>query len=85
MKNYDSIRGLMSELEAEGFQEEMDILLGDKFGAVNVADSHIACNLPEYIEEGISSSMIANESDVQKANDLFKFPSKQFSKPYFLH
>ena len=72
MKRFDNTELFFSETDAESYNEEIDIILGEKYGAVNVVGSLIESTAPTYSERVLSPEMLENEDEIKQANELFR-------------
>ena len=85
MKRFEKSEVLVDEKEVEDIEEEIDIILGEKYGAVNVVGSCIECSAPSYSEKGLTPVMIENEDETKLANGLFSLSAAEVTKQRIQH
>ena len=73
MKISDNIMDMISECDFDTFNEEIDILFGDRFSASSIVDSHVFTNSTVYSERFAVPQMLENEEEIKEANECF-FP-----------
>lgn len=85
MKRFDNSEYVFSDNDIESCSEEIDIILGEKYGAVNVIGSRLENVIPFYSEKAFYPEMIGNEDEAKEANELVRYPKSRLHKQDVQH